>query len=263
MLLDQRVDCRTGERYQLGPASNGRILNCRRRMTDPVKEPIDFVVAQRRALLVRLQLGREREAGLGPAELFQQFFHRQERAGARIADVETLAFKVGELLHTCIGARQHRKRLGVHGEDGAQIGICVSLELALAFGGIELDVGLREPKIEFAGFDRVDVEHRAARRFYRATKAGLRPILIHQAADGAAHGVVHASDTAGSDGDEFLLRQRRCREGCKREYYGGRQPGASCHLSHLATPLIVFGPRPRHQLPLPTARQLRRSRCCR
>src|SRR5215472_6549066 len=123
MALDQRIHRWAGQRYQLGAASNSRILNCCRRVADSVKESVDLVIAQSRALLVGFQLGREREVGLGPAELFQQLFHREQRARAGIADVKTLAFEIGELLHTYIWARQYRKRLGMHGEDGAQIGI--------------------------------------------------------------------------------------------------------------------------------------------
>ena len=93
----------------------------------------------------------------------------------------------------------------MHGEHGAQIGIGLVLELALALGGAELDVGLREPEIEFAGFDGVGVEHRPAGRLDRAAKAGFRPALVHQPADRSADGVIHAGHTAGADGDEFLL----------------------------------------------------------
>jgi hypothetical protein len=49
----------------------------------------------------------------------------------------------------------------VHGEDRTQIGIAVALELRLALGGVELNVGLREPEIEFSGLDGIDVEYRS------------------------------------------------------------------------------------------------------
>jgi hypothetical protein len=59
MPLDQGLYRRTRQRYQLGAASNGRILNRCRWMADPVKESVDLVVAQRCPLLVSFKLGRE------------------------------------------------------------------------------------------------------------------------------------------------------------------------------------------------------------
>ena len=142
-------------------------------MADAIEEAVDLVVAERGALLVGLELGGEREVGLGPAHLLQQLFHRGERAGAGIADIEALALEVVELGDAGFLARQHRERLRMHREHRAQIGIGLALELGLALGGVELHVGLRQAEIELAGLDGVDVEHRAAGRFDRAAEAGL------------------------------------------------------------------------------------------
>ena len=199
------IDRGAGQRNQLGAAGGGRILDRRRRMADAIEEAVDLVVAERGALLVGLELGGEREVRLGPAHLLEQLLHRGQRARAGIADVEALALEVGELGDAGVLARQYRERLGMHREHRAQIGIGLALELGLALGGVELNVGLRQPEIEFAGLDGVDVEHRAAGRFDRAAKAGFRPALVHQPADRAADRVVDAGHAAGADGDEFLL----------------------------------------------------------
>ena len=85
------------------------------------------------------------------------------------------------------------------------------LNCAFALGGAKLNVGLREPEIEFAALDGVDVEHRSASEIDRTAEAGLCPALVHQPADRAANRVVHAGHATGADGHEFLLRRRRRR----------------------------------------------------
>ena len=80
MLLEQRIHRRPGQRDELGAAGDGRVLNRSRGMTDAVEESVDLVVAQRGALLVGLEFGREREVGPGPAHLPEQFLHRGHRA---------------------------------------------------------------------------------------------------------------------------------------------------------------------------------------
>ena len=59
MRFYERIDRGTGKRYQLGAASDGWILDRRRRMADALKESIDFIIAERRALLVGFELGCE------------------------------------------------------------------------------------------------------------------------------------------------------------------------------------------------------------
>src|SRR5205085_6128947 len=122
------------------------------------------------SLLVGLEFCGEREIIFGPAHLPEQLFHRRKRARAWIADVEALALEILEFGHASVLARQYRERLGMHGEHGSQIGVGVALKLTLTFGGGELNVGLRQPEIEFARFDGVGVEDRSAGRFDRAAK---------------------------------------------------------------------------------------------
>src|SRR5512139_2504040 len=105
----------------------------------------------------------------------------------------------------------------MHREDGAQVGIGTGvLEAGEALVGVVLDVRLREPEVELARLDRVDVEHRPAGRLDRAADAVLRAVLVDEAADRAARGVVDAGDTPGADRDELLLGGR-----------GGRERGSS------------------------------------
>ena len=97
LFLDQLVDRRAGQRDQLRAAHRGRVLDVGRRMADAVEEAVDLAVAQRRPVLVRLQLGGEREVRHLPAHRGEQLLHRGARARAGVADVEALALEVGEL----------------------------------------------------------------------------------------------------------------------------------------------------------------------
>ena len=62
----------------------------RRRVADQVEKAVDFAVAQRRTMLVRLQLGGEREVLDRPAHRADQFVERSPRSRARIADIDRI-----------------------------------------------------------------------------------------------------------------------------------------------------------------------------
>ena len=79
------------------------------------------------------------------------------------------------------------------------------LELGDSLHGIELNIGLGNAEIQLARFDRVHVVNRAAGTFDRATDTMLGALFVHQAADGAARGVIDTSHTAGTDRHELLL----------------------------------------------------------
>ena len=205
------------------------------RVADAVEEAVDLAVAQRRAVLVGLELGGQREVAQLPAHRGEQLLHRRARARAGVADVEALALEVGEGLDVGFLARQHGERLGVHREHRAQVAVGAGvLELAQALGGVVLHVGLREAQVELAGLDGVDVEHRAAGGLHRAADAVLGAVLVDQAADRAAGRVVDAGDAAGADGDELLLRERRARARSAARAAAAaasqrRERGCACH----------------------------------
>ncbi len=178
-------------------------------MADAVEEAVDLAVAQRRPVLVGLELRGEREVRQLPAHRAEQLLHRGAGARARVADVEALALEVVEALDVGFLAREHREGLRVQRHHRAQLLERPVLELALALGRVVLHIGLRDAHVELARLDGVDVEHRAAGRLDRAADAVLRAVLVDQAADRAARGVVHAGDAAGADGHELLLRLRR------------------------------------------------------
>ena len=81
--------------------------------------------------------------------------------------------------------------------------------------------------IEFAGLDGVDVEHRPAGGLHRAADAVFRAVLVDQAADGAAGGVVDARDATGADGHEFLLRLNGGQRGRQRQHGGSEREAGS------------------------------------
>jgi hypothetical protein len=138
--------------------------------------------------------------------------------------LKRLPFRSVEPVDVGFLAGQHGERLGVHREHGAQVAVlAVLLEHLGAVVGVVLPVALRDAEVELAGLDGVDVEDRAAGGFDRAADAVLGAVLVHQAADGAAGGVVHAGDAAGADGDELLLREGA--GGGQRPRRPGQRPG--------------------------------------
>src|SRR5690606_4717113 len=204
-------------------AYGGRVLDVGRRVADEVDEAVDLAVAERGAVLVGLELGGEREVGKLPAHRADQLLERGARAGARVAHVEALALEVGEGLDVRFLARDHGDGLGVQREHRAQLlERAVLLELALPLHGVVVHVGLRDAHVELARPDRVYVEDRPAGRLDRAADSVLRAVLVDEAADRPAGGVVHAGDATGSDGDELLLglgrwkcaEQSGARDGC-------------------------------------------------
>ncbi len=197
---------------------------------DAVGEAVDLAVAQRRAVLVGLEFGGEREVGELPVHRGEQLLHRGARAGARVADVEALALEVGERLDVRFLAGDDGDRLGVQREHGALLGPRAGiLERRVALHRVVLDVGLREAHVELAGADGVGVEHRGAGRLDRAADAVLGTVLVDEAADRAAGRVVDAGDATGADGDELLLRGGRRAESAAGER---RRGNCECHAGN-------------------------------
>ncbi|MNL25822.1 hypothetical protein D3C87_1473170 [compost metagenome] len=181
-------------------------------MAHAVEEAVDLAIADRRAVLVRAQFRRQRKVLHRPAHRGQQFFHRRARARTRVADVEALALQVFKGLDIRVLARHDRERFGVDRKYRAQLGERAGLlELPFAVVGVETDVGLHDAQIKFAGLDGVGVEDRSPGGFNRTTDAMRSPVLVHQAADGAARGVVDARDASRADTDELLLGGGGCR----------------------------------------------------
>src|SRR4030095_7239417 len=101
----------------------GRILDVGRRMPDAVEKPVDLAIAERRPVLVRLELGSEGEISHLPAHRGEKLLHRSERTRPRVADVETLALEIGERLDAGFFARNNGERLRVDREHGAQVAV--------------------------------------------------------------------------------------------------------------------------------------------
>jgi len=229
LLGDELVDRGTRERDELRPAGRRRILDVGRGVAHAVEEAVDLAVAKRRAVLVRLELRGEGEVRELPAHRGEQLLHRGARSGAGVADVELPALHVVEAVRVDFLAREHREGFRVQRHHRAQVAVRAGiLELAQALRRVVLDVRLGHAQVELALLDGVHVEHGAAGRLHRAADAVLGAILVHEAADGSARGVVHAGHAAGADGEVLLLRETFGRD----EGGGQRQrEGESLHLS--------------------------------
>ena len=210
MLRHQLVHPLTGHRNQLRAAGGGRVLDVRCRVADDVGEAVDLVVAQRRAMFVRLEFGGQREVRHAHAQRRQQHLHRGALARAGVADVEALALEVLHPRHARVLARKDGQRFGMQGEHRAQVAKGTDvLELRRPLHRVVLHVRLHNAKVELFGLDRVHVVDRAASALDRAADAMFGPVLVHQAADRTACSVVDASDAPRADGDKLLLRVRR------------------------------------------------------
>ena len=80
MFLDQLVDSRAGDRNQLRAAGRGRILDVRCRTGNDEGKAVNLVVAQGRAMLVRLQLGGQRKIAGFHVRCSQQHAMRDDSA---------------------------------------------------------------------------------------------------------------------------------------------------------------------------------------
>ncbi len=210
LALEQLVDLGALERYQLSAAGRRGILDVGARMADGVEETVDLAVAQRRTVLVGLQLGCEREFVGRPAERAQQFIHRRTCPRPRVADVEALALEVGELLHIGLLAGDDGEGFRMHRKHRAQVSIGAGiLELAHPLERVELDIRLDEAEVELALLDGIDVEDRAAGGLDGAADVVRCTVLVDQSAHRAARGVVDTGDATGTDGDELLLGGNR------------------------------------------------------
>ena len=122
------------------------------------------------------------------------------------ADIDTLAFQVGDIRDARVGASDNGHRLRMHREHRAQ-----PLERARvgefrgAMKGVVLPVGLDDAKLQLFGANCVEIVDRTAGRFSRAADAVFFAVLVHQPANRAAGWVIDAGYTAGADGHEFLL----------------------------------------------------------
>src|SRR5688572_21898606 len=82
LLLHQLVHSRPGDRQELRAARGGRVLDVGGGVTHAVEEAIDLAVAERRAVLVGLELGCKREVAELPSQGGDQLFQRGTRARA-------------------------------------------------------------------------------------------------------------------------------------------------------------------------------------
>ncbi len=175
-------------------------------MTHTVDEGVDLVVAERRAVLVRAELGSKAQIGAGHAHGLEDDIHRGLSARTRRADVDALASEIGKFLDAGIGAGHEGERLGMEREHGAHVAPRTGVgEVLLTFDGVVHDVRLGDAEIKLALLDSVQIVDGSCGGFDRTAEAVLVACLVHQAADGAARGIVDAGDAARSDGDELLL----------------------------------------------------------
>lgn len=176
-------------------------------MTDREDHGVDLVVAQRLALFGGFQLGGKLENALVPAHFAHQDFHGAALTGTGVADVDTLALEVAEILDPCICSGDDGKGFRMNREHGPQVFICAGvLELGGTVIGMILPIRLGDAEIEFAGLDGVNVVYRATRGFDRAADVVILAAPVDQSADRAAGRIVDAGHTAGADGNELLLR---------------------------------------------------------
>ena len=141
---------------------------------------------------------------------FHENFDGAALTGTGVADVHAFAFEIHKVFDARVGTGDHRKRLRMHGEDRPQILVGPRIsELARTGECIILHVGLGHAHVQLAASDGVEVVNGAAGALHRAADAMLFSALVDQTRNGAARGIIHAGDTAGTDGDEGGFRLRR------------------------------------------------------
>src|SRR5210317_1483581 len=65
-----------------------------------------------------------------------------------------------------------------------------------------LAVGLDHAKLQVTGHNRIDVKDRSAGGFHCTAEPVDLSFLVDDSGNGAAGGIIHSGDTAGSNGDE-------------------------------------------------------------
>ncbi|EKD36272.1 MAG: hypothetical protein ACD_75C01574G0001 [uncultured bacterium] len=181
--------------------AGGRFLDGAVRMADGVEEGVDLFI---------LQQGR----GLGGLDAlgFQVFFVVEAGglqgidgvlaiAGTGIAQVDPLAFQVGDGLNVGIDCGHQGNEFRVDGKYRTEILLGPFL---LPFGqtviGLELPVGLGDAEFEIAGHYGIDVEYRTAGCLNGCPHAVLVFFAVDHVGNGAARRVIDAGDAAGTDG---------------------------------------------------------------
>jgi hypothetical protein len=173
------------------------------------------------------------------SRLCHQEIHQRTRAGARLADIDPLAFDVGEGFDAGIGASDDRQRFIMERKDCPQIFLGAKLfEISLAIIGVVLNVRLGDTEIEFAATDGVDVVDGGRGRFHRTADAVLASVLVHQAADRAADRIVDAGDAACADRDELLVLSKRSACTQRRGKSGSNAGHVDLGEGHSCLPLV-------------------------
>jgi hypothetical protein len=208
-------------------------------MADHVDHGIDVVVGECRGLFGGIELGGQREGAGIPAHGVHHHVHGVALAGAGVADVDTLAGEVADMLDAGVGTCHHGQRLGCMVKT-ARISShgTVGLEVGHAMVGTELDVGLHHAHVELAGLHAVDVGHGAAGGGGVTAYVVLVAAAVHHAADGLADDIVDAGLAAGTDGDEIDPGPRRARRTWQRPAELPRRRLRKKHgvsLTHLLT----------------------------
>ena len=210
VLFYQAVNLWTGYRDHHRIAGGRRLFDGAAGVTHRKHDSVDLVVAQCLGLLGGFQLGCQFKSTFVPAIGRHNHFHRAALTGAGIADVDPFALEVFELFDARIGPGDHCKRLGMNREYSAQIFVWPFVfEPAGPIIGVVLPVGLDNPHIQLAGGNGVQVIDGSGGAFNRAADAVFFPALVHQSADRPAGGIINSGHTAGTDGDELLIRRMR------------------------------------------------------
>ncbi|MNZ97460.1 hypothetical protein D3C78_1166980 [compost metagenome] len=175
-------------------------------MADEVGHGVDVVVAQRRGLLGRLELGGQGEGRLVPALDAQDLVEGVALAGTGVADVDALALEVVEAGDLGVAAGEDGEHLALQGEHRADVvHRAFGLERRFALHRLVLVVGLHDAEVEFTAADAVDVGHAAAAGRGVALDLVLGRAAVEEPADRLAGHVVDAGLAAGADGDELVL----------------------------------------------------------
>ena len=120
-------------------------------------------------------------------------------SGAGIAKVNVSATEVGEVADAGVVGDHEGDDFGMKGEDGAKGGDGLAIPGTEAIPGLVVKVGLGHAEVDLAGGDGVEVEDGSAGGFDGHAN-GVVAVLVDEAGDGSADGVVDAGDAAGADG---------------------------------------------------------------
>ena len=166
IFVQQLLDRRAGHRDEVDRTRGQLGFDERRWMPDDQQAGVDSPAAKRGCRRVGLQLRRQLPLLVAPAEFRFEGIPGCSGAGAPAAYIDPFARQACRILNMQIGASHDGNELGIEGHHRAQTKERLSAPRAFAFVGGEVNIGLDDRELEFAGLKRP--------RYYRQIPASSR-----------------------------------------------------------------------------------------